>query len=86
MLYPAKYGNDPLFPQACDFRVMFKDNLAGKGVFTYRAFAQGEVIAKMAGEITESYCSIRCRSTRPSICLTATSLAISCMPVTLISR
>lgn len=53
MLYPAKYGNDPLFPQACDFRVMFKDNLAGKGVFTYRAFAQGEVIAKMAGEITE---------------------------------
>ncbi|MCW8982929.1 MAG: SET domain-containing protein-lysine N-methyltransferase [Gammaproteobacteria bacterium] len=53
MLYPPKFGNDPLFPQEQDFRVMFKDNTSGQGVFTFRAFAKGEIIAKMAGEVIE---------------------------------
>lgn len=51
MLYPEKYPFDPLFPQASDFEVVFKDETSGKGVICYRAFKQGEVIAKMSGDI-----------------------------------
>lgn len=51
MLYPDQFGKDPLFPKHSDFAVIFKDELAGKGVITYRAFRKGEVIAKMAGHV-----------------------------------
>jgi hypothetical protein len=53
MLYPARFGNGSLFPQSSDFSVVFKDNLTGLGVITYRSFNVGEVIAKMAGEVVE---------------------------------
>ena len=51
MLYPVEFGDDPLFPQATDFQVVFKDDQVGKGVITYRAFKKGDLMAKMAGEI-----------------------------------
>lgn len=51
MLYPARFGNDPLFPKASDFEVVFKGEETGKGVISYRAFKRGEVIARMSGEI-----------------------------------
>ena len=51
MLYPAIYGNDPLFPKAKDFEVVYKDEMSGKGVICYRAFRRGEIIARMSGEI-----------------------------------
>jgi hypothetical protein len=53
MLYPARFGNDPLFPQSTDFSVVFKDEMTGLGVVSYRSFSAGEVIAKMAGEVVE---------------------------------
>jgi uncharacterized protein len=52
MLYPSKYGNDPLFPQSSDFAVLFKDHTSGSGVFSYRSFRKGDNIARMAGEVT----------------------------------
>lgn len=51
MLYPSKYGQNPLFPLATDFEVVFKDESTGKGVICYRAFKQGEVIAHMNGDV-----------------------------------
>ncbi len=51
MLYPDQFGKDPLFPKHSDFAVVFKDELIGRGVITYRSFAEGEVIARMAGHI-----------------------------------
>jgi len=51
MLYPDQFGKDPLFPKDSDFAVIFKDELAGRGVIAYRAFKKGEVIARMAGHI-----------------------------------
>jgi hypothetical protein len=51
MLYPVELGNDPLFPQAEDFQVVFKDDQVGRGVICYRAFKQGELMARMAGEV-----------------------------------
>ena len=51
MLYPDQFGKDPLFPMHSDFAVVFKDELAGRGVITYRAFQKGEVIARMAGHV-----------------------------------
>jgi len=52
MLYPAKFGHDPLYPKPTDFEVIHKDETSGKGVVCYRAFKRGEVIAKICGEIT----------------------------------
>lgn len=51
MLYPAIYGQNPMFPKATDFMVVTKDEMSGKGVICYRAFKRGEVIAHMGGEI-----------------------------------
>lgn len=51
MLYPANFGNDPLFPKASDFEVVFKGEETGKGVICYRAFKSGEIIARMSGEV-----------------------------------
>ncbi len=51
MLYPDQFGKDPLFPKHSDFAVVFKDELAGRGVIACRAFKKGEIIARMAGHI-----------------------------------
>jgi len=51
MLYPQKFGENPLYPQDTDFRVTKKDDSTGYGVMSLRAFGQGEIIAVMAGEI-----------------------------------
>ncbi len=48
MLYPPELGNDPLFPRAEDFSVIFKDKQTGRGVISYRSFKKGEVLAKIA--------------------------------------
>lgn len=51
MLYPDQFGKDPFFPKHSDFAVVFKDDLVGKGVITYRACKRGEIIARMAGHV-----------------------------------
>lgn len=51
MLYPDQFGKDPLFPKHSDFAVVYKDELAGRGVMTYRAFKKGTVIARMSGHV-----------------------------------
>ena len=53
MLYPDQFGKDPLFPKHSDFAVVYKDELAGRGVITYRAFTKGEVIARMSGHVVD---------------------------------
>ena len=53
MLYPSKFGFDPLFPSSKDFEVIVKDDKVGKGVFCYRPFKKGEILAKITGEITQ---------------------------------
>lgn len=53
MLYPDQFGKDPLFPKHSDFAVVYKDELAGRGVITYRAFKKGEVIARMSGHVVD---------------------------------
>lgn len=50
MLYPHKFGNNPLFPQDTDFRVTYKNNTAGFGVLCLRAFKQGDIMAAIDGE------------------------------------
>ncbi len=42
MLYPPELGDDPLFPRAEDFSIIFKDKKTGKGVITYRSFKKGD--------------------------------------------
>jgi hypothetical protein len=54
MLYPSNYGNDPLFPQAKDFKIEYKNRIVGNGVVTLKAFKKGETIAKLAGDVVNS--------------------------------
>lgn len=51
MLYPLELGDDPLFPRAEDFSIVFKDKKTGKGVITYRSFKKGDLMAKIAGQV-----------------------------------
>ena len=51
MLYPQTFGDNPLFPQACDFAVVPKDNNSGFGVITHRHFKAGDLLAVVSGEI-----------------------------------
>lgn len=51
MLYPKKFGTNPLFPQASDFRVVSKDQSSGDGVLALRSFSAGELVAVISGEI-----------------------------------
>lgn len=53
MLYPKEYGDDPWFPQAKDFKVVDKNGIEGKGVFCYKPFKKGELLAKIHGEVTQ---------------------------------
>ena len=50
-MYPAHYGNNPLFPNKKDFQVVLKNDVAGMGVMTYKAFAKGDLICALAGDI-----------------------------------
>ena len=51
MLYPASFGDNPLYPKDTDFRVIQKDDTNGFGVIALRGFRKGEIIAAMAGEV-----------------------------------
>lgn len=51
MLYPKTFGDNPLYPQACDFRVITKDDSTGFGVLALRSFKAGETVAMIAGEV-----------------------------------
>jgi hypothetical protein len=50
MIYPREFGDDPQFPQASDFKVQFKNHVAGQGVVCLKAFKKGDVLARLAGE------------------------------------
>lgn len=50
-MYPSHFGNNALFPSKQDFEVVVKDEVIGLGVISRRAFAKGEVIAALSGEI-----------------------------------
>lgn len=50
-MYPAHFGNNPLFPKSTDFELITKDDHSGKGIITYRNFKKGELLAKLAGEL-----------------------------------
>lgn len=50
-MYPPQYGENPLFPSKMDFRVVLKNHVSGMGVMTFRAFAKGDLICVLAGEI-----------------------------------
>jgi uncharacterized protein len=51
MLYPKKFGENPLYPQASDFRVITKDESNGHGVLALRNFEAGELIAVISGDV-----------------------------------
>ena len=51
MLYPASFGDNPLYPKDTDFRVIRKDDTNGFGVISLRSFKRGEIVATMAGEV-----------------------------------
>lgn len=54
MIYPARFGSDPLYPQAKDFKIEYKNHVVGNGVVTLKAYKKGETIAKLAGDVVES--------------------------------
>lgn len=53
MLYPSKFGLDPLFPSSKDFKIVVKDDNSGLGIICYKSFKKGDILAKMAGEIVQ---------------------------------
>lgn len=50
-MYPAHYGKNPLFPSKTDFRVVLRNQVSGMGVKTFKAFAKGDLICALAGDI-----------------------------------
>ncbi len=50
-IYPAKYGLDPEFPQAKDFKIEFKNYVTGNGIICLKSYKKGQLVAKLAGEI-----------------------------------
>lgn len=48
-VYPRSYGEDPLYPKKSDFEIHKTSKNKGLGVITKRAFAKGELLAKLAG-------------------------------------
>jgi SET domain-containing protein len=52
-MYPAHFGNNELFPRKKDFEVVVKDEMVGLGVISRRAFAKGEVVAALSGDIIQ---------------------------------
>jgi len=53
-VYPASFGSDPLFPKKSDFEIHKTSKSKGLGVITKRAFAKGELVAKMAGPTVDT--------------------------------
>ena len=53
-VYPASFGSDPLFPKISDFEIHKTSKSKGLGVITKRAFAKGELVAKMAGPTVDT--------------------------------
>ena len=54
MLYPSKFGFDPLFPSSKDFKIEYKNHVVGKGILTLKPFKKGETIAKLAGDVVQA--------------------------------
>jgi len=54
MLYPPEFGQDPLYPQAKDFKIEYKNHVVGSGMVTLKRFKKGDTIAKLAGDVVES--------------------------------
>jgi uncharacterized protein len=52
-MYPTHFGNNKLFPRKQDFEVVVKDEMVGLGVISRRAFAKGEIVAALSGDIIE---------------------------------
>ncbi len=50
-MYPEKYGVDPLYPRSSDFKVIFKDDMVGKGVLSLIDIEDGSVICALAGDV-----------------------------------
>ena len=50
-MYPKHFGTNPFFPGRDDFELITKDDHSGKGIITYRDFNEGDLVAKLAGEI-----------------------------------
>ncbi|MBN1648072.1 MAG: hypothetical protein JW874_08570 [Spirochaetales bacterium] len=50
-MYPAAYGDDPLFPKSKDFKIVNVNENCGLGVICFRNFKKNEIIARLAGEI-----------------------------------
>lgn len=50
-MYPAHFGNNPLFPSKKDFNVVLKNHVSGMGVMTFRFFSKGDLICALAGDI-----------------------------------
>lgn len=52
-MYPEHFGNNELFPRKKDFEVVVKDEMVGLGVISRRAFAKGEIVAALSGDIIQ---------------------------------
>nr|MBF0220959.1 SET domain-containing protein-lysine N-methyltransferase [Desulfobulbaceae bacterium] len=50
-MYPAHFGNNPLFPNKKDFKVVLKNHVSGMGVMTFKSFSKGALICALAGDI-----------------------------------
>lgn len=50
-MYPAHYGDNPLFPSSENFQVVQRDGSFGMGVICYRPIKAGDLVAEFAGEI-----------------------------------
>lgn len=51
MMYPMRFGNNPRYPSATDFRIIHHDDQSGCGVVTYQSFEPGELIAEFNGDL-----------------------------------
>jgi hypothetical protein len=54
MIYPSKYGSDPLFPDKKDFKIVYKNHIVGSGIITLKPFKKGDTIAKLAGDMVQA--------------------------------
>jgi SET domain-containing protein len=50
-MYPAHFGNNPLFPRKKDFNVVLKNHVSGMGVMTFKFFSKGDLICALTGDI-----------------------------------
>lgn len=51
MLYPKRFGSNPLFPQKDDFSVVLKNSMVGYGVIAHKRIEEGELVAAICGDI-----------------------------------